>query len=215
VEPIGVVDRIWRYPVKSLRCVPLDEVLVDEDGLEGDRRAALYVNSPEHARAGKWYRGKEDNRLHLLEASTEAVRVARERGVAVEAKPGVALFDDAPVSIVFDMWVRELEAVLGAPVDPQRFRPNFYVRAAAFEGRREADFVGMRLRIGTCVFDVVSPIARCVTITYDPQTGEPDPRVLRAVAEARANVMGIYCTVLSPGRVCRGDRVVAQPTVSA
>ena len=36
------VAELWRYPVKSLQGEQLDSVSVNRDGLEGDRRFAIY-----------------------------------------------------------------------------------------------------------------------------------------------------------------------------
>jgi uncharacterized protein YcbX len=54
---------------------------------------------------------------------------------------------------------------------------------------------------------VLEPILRCVTPTYDIATGESDPRVLREVAQRRANVVGVYCEVVTPGEIAVGDTV--------
>ena len=64
---------------------------------------------------------------------------------------------------------------------------------------------GAKLCAREVEFQVVATIKRCVTTTYDIETGESDPRVLRTVAEHRANVMGVYCDVLRPGILEAGE----------
>ncbi len=54
----------------------------------------------------------------------------------------------APVSLLLDLWVHDVEALVGETLDPLRFRPNLYVRAAPGFAMREQDLVGATLRAG-------------------------------------------------------------------
>jgi len=105
--------------------------------------------------------------------------------------------------------VHDVEALVGEPLDPLRWRPNLYVRAAPGFAKREADLVGATVQVGSVVLTVVDTIKRCVTTTYDIATGESDPRVLGEVARPRANVMGIYCEIVTAGVVSVGDALTA------
>jgi hypothetical protein len=122
MHTIGQLASIWRYPVKSLAAQALDEVAVDRDGLAGDRVGALYVTS-QHAREGKPYRGKENDRLHLTHDVAQAARYAAESGVRVEyrCEPSARVFDDAPVSLIVDRWIDEVSESVGQPLDPRTF----------------------------------------------------------------------------------------------
>lgn len=200
---LACLEKIWTYPVKSLRPVSSSEAMVVADGLVGDRRAALYVASPEHARTGNTYRGKEDNRLHLIDEPDEARRAAEERGVELEVRAGERYFDAGTISLILDCWVAEVERGLGRRLDPMRWRPNLF--ATAMQQLAEADLVGKRVRIGTATLIVTKPTGRCVTTTYDQVTGESDSTVLRYVALERDNTMGVYCDVEEPGIVRVGD----------
>src|SRR5579872_4360042 len=106
---LGALARIWTYPVKSLRRVEHQAIEVAEDGLVGDRRAALYVATEQHFRAGNTYRGKENNVLHLLDEPDDARRVAAERNVQVEVRAGERYFDAGNVSLILDRWIAEVE----------------------------------------------------------------------------------------------------------
>jgi uncharacterized protein YcbX len=207
---LGTIARLWRYPVKSLKAEPLARAAVDADGLRGDRTAALIVESPSHARAGKPYRGKESRFLHLTADPETAASYAADANVLVTLdREQPRYFDARPVSVIFDLWVRDVEALVGEELDPLRWRPNLYVTAAPGFVKREADLVGATLRAGGVVLRAVAAIKRCVTPTYDVATGEPLPLVLEAVANERANVMGIYCEVVTPGELAAGDALVA------
>lgn len=203
---IGRLDAIWRYPTKSLHFEALDAADVDADGIRGDRARALVVTAG-HARLGKTYRGTENDRFHL-EADVEAARaLAAQRGVQTEERSGERFFDAAPISILVDSWLEGLSADVGYAVEPTRFRPNLFVRAAGGFTLLEADLVGWELSFGPVRLRVRKPIERCVVTTYDPDGGASDPRVLRYVAQERKTWMGIYCDVLTPGIVRRGDEL--------
>ena len=203
---VGQIAGLWRYPVKSLKAEPLARATVLADGFDGDRTAALVVESPAHARAGKPYRGKESAQLHRTADPVTAASYAADAGVLVtldRSRP--RWFDAGTVSVLLDLWVRDVEALVGEPLDPQRWRPNVYVTAAPGFAKREADLVGAALHAGGVVLRVVRPIRRCVTPTYDIATGESSPLVLEAVAAQRDNVVGVYCEVEVPGELAVGD----------
>ncbi|MEA2688479.1 MAG: uncharacterized protein QOD51_1086 [Candidatus Eremiobacteraeota bacterium] len=207
---LGTVAALWRFPVKSLRAEPLARAAVLADGLQGDRTAALVVETPTHARAGKPYRGKESAKLHLTADPETAASYAADAHVMVTLDRGEPRwFDARPVSVLFDLWVRDAEALVGEELDPRRWRPNIYVRAEPGFTRREPALVGATLSAGGVVLRVVDTIKRCVTPTYDIATGESLPLVLEAVATQRANVMGVYCEVIAPGELAIGDTIAA------
>ena len=203
---LGRIAGLWRYPVKSLKAEPLRRATVLADGFEGDRTAALVVESPAHARAGKPYRGKESAQFHRTADPVTAASYAADAGVLVtldRSRP--RWFDAGTVSVLLDLWVHDVEALVGEPLDPQRWRPNVYVTAAPGFAKREADIVGAMLHAGTVELRVVATIKRCVTPTYDVATGDASPLVLEAVAAQRANVVGVYCDVVTPGMLSVGD----------
>lgn len=208
MRSLGTLRAIRRYPIKSLRGEDLRESLVLDNGLPGDRVAAPFVISG-HPRVGKALRGKEHDRLHLLSTADEARAAAAERGIEIEIRDGdTHYFDDAPVSLIFDRWLDGVSAQMGYRVGFERFRPNFYVRADDAFDETERSLDGERLQIGSDVrLRVRYGIERCVVPTYDPQTGEADPRILRYIARQRNNIMGIYCDVETEGIVRSGDAV--------
>jgi uncharacterized protein len=201
---IGTLDAIWRYPTKSLRWEPLDEAEVELDGLRGDRTRAFVVTDG-HARAGKTYRGKENDRFHLTGDDGAARSLAAERGVRVELHEGERFFDDAPVSLLIDRWLDALNEHAGYAVEPIRFRPNFFVRAADGFAHGEDAMTGWELQLGAVRLRVRYPIERCVVTTYHPDGAPGDPRILRFVAQERNAWMGVYCDVVTPGIARRGD----------
>lgn len=206
MQELGELAAIWRYPMKSLAAQPLESTAVQADGIPGDRSGALFVQSG-HARAGKTYRGKEHNLLHTVTHAHDAARLAARSGVHVEvrAEPGTRYFDDAPLSLIFDRWIAEVERALETPLDPRRWRPNFYAHAITGFALKEDDLLGRAIEIGEIVLRVRDKIKRCVTTTYDVDTGERNDDVLLYVAQNRAAIMGVYCEVELAGTVRVGD----------
>ncbi|MBV9334162.1 MAG: MOSC domain-containing protein, partial [Candidatus Eremiobacteraeota bacterium] len=156
-------------------------------------------------------RGKEHERLHLISGEEAGRAAAASRNVDVEVRKGERFFDDAPVSIIVDRWLDELNEHLGYTVEWERFRPNFFVRAARDFTQSEWQLQGADLLIGGARLRVRCPIERCVAITYHPR-GEPsDPEILRFIAQRRDACMGIYCDVVEPGLASIGDSLVLEP----
>lgn len=206
---LGTIASIWRYPVKSLHFEALAEAEVDLSGVRGDRTAAYVVRSDGHPRDGKTFRGKENDTLHLLSDGPDVQAAARDAGVEIERLADDRFFDDAPVSIVFDLWLRELSEHVGYAVGPLRFRPNFFAVASPDFSDDETAMPGRTLTVGTATLRVRAPIHRCVVTTYDLHGGPSDPRILRFVAQQRDNAMGIYCDVIEAGIVHIGDRIAS------
>lgn len=203
---VGSIAALWRYPVKSLRAEPLEQATVLTDGIEGDRTSALVVETPTHARAGKTYRGKESSRLHLTSDPETAASYAADANVLVTLdRSQERWFDARPISVLLDLWVHDVEALVGESLEPLRWRPNLFVRTVPGFAQRERTFVGRTLRVSDVELRVVDVIRRCVTTTYDVATGDGFPFVLEAVATARDNVVGVYCEVVTPGVLAVGD----------
>lgn len=118
-----------------------------------------------------------------------------------------------PASIVSEASLDELErsADLPAPLDDRRFR--MLVTIAGTEAFEEDRWVGGEVRIGGAVVRIAVPTARCATTTRDPATGQRDWDALRALKDLRGVSpqqtvdLGVYASVVSPGRVAVGDEV--------
>lgn len=118
-----------------------------------------------------------------------------------------------PASIVSEASLDELDrsADLPAPLDDRRFR--MLVTVGDSEAFEEDRWVGADVRVGDAVIRVVVPTARCATTTRDPSTGERDWDALRALRDLRGLSpqqtvdLGVYATVVKPGRIAVGDEV--------
>jgi len=119
-----------------------------------------------------------------------------------------ALVDCRPISVFSLQSAQQLADETGAEVDKRRFRANIYIDLPSVEGFAENKLVGRSVRIGSkVVLTILERDSRCVLITLDPDTGEPAPAILKAVAQAHDGMAGVYGAVLVEGMVHKGDSV--------
>lgn len=163
--------------------------------------------------------GKTVASANILEASGRTVieqffaayMAEESRGAPklIEA-PGHMFSDTAAkvASIIGLASIRDLERVVRAPVDPRRFRANFYV-----EGGRpweEFEWIGREIRIGTVHLKVTKKIDRCAATNVDPDSGQRDLNIPLALQRGFQHIeCGVYAEVLEGGPVTTGDAVSA------
>jgi len=234
VETVGRVVGFWRYPVKSMGPEALSESHVSWHGVEGDRRWA-FVRSGVEQSGFPWFtiRNREDmshyypfftnpdnpNKSKTIvrtpsgteydvadpalgkELSPDGVRIIRQsRGV----------FDTFPLSLITTQTIARLGELVGEQLDVQRFRPNFLVESAAGRPFVEDEWVGRVLRVGGMRMRVDKRDGRCAVISIDPETTKRNPIVLRKVVEEREGCLGVYGSVVEPGRVALDDAVLME-----
>ncbi|HRD29284.1 MAG TPA: MOSC domain-containing protein [Caulobacter sp.] len=121
--------------------------------------------------------------------------------------PGGWRFTDHPlghVSIINLASLRDLEARIGRPLDPLRFRANLYVDG--WPAWAEQDWQGRTLRIGEATATVFKPIVRCTATHVDPATAERDVEVVKALFDNYGHTFcGLYVQITADGRVAEGD----------
>ena len=120
-------------------------------------------------------------------------------------------FTDIPekrLSIINLASLRDLERVIRHPVHPLRFRGNIYIDGAA--PWQEFDWVGSAIELGGVRLEVNAPIGRCAAINVDPDSGERDLNIPRALKAGFGHTqMGIHATVTGAGELAKGDPVTA------
>jgi uncharacterized protein YcbX len=123
--------------------------------------------------------------------------------------PGTWRFTDHPlghVSIINLASVRDLEARIGRPVDPLRFRANLYVEG--WPAWAENDWKDRTLAVGRATATMFKPIVRCAATHVDPATAERDMDVVKALFDNYGHTLcGIYVQITAAGRVAEGDLV--------
>lgn len=125
--------------------------------------------------------------------------------------PGHA-FADVPtqyLSMINLASVRDLERVVGKPVDPMRFRGNLYVEGLA--PWVEFDWHDRQVEVpGGATFQCEGPIDRCAATNVDPATGQRDLSLPRTLMQAYGHMnMGVYLAVTGDGRIATGDPITA------
>ena len=78
------------------------------------------------------------------------------------------------------------------------------------EGREEAEWVGRTIELGSAVLRVTGRCERCVMTTFDPDTIEQDPNVLRRINSEFGRVFGLHCDVEVPGVAERDAAVIVE-----
>ncbi|WP_304169626.1 MOSC domain-containing protein [Phenylobacterium aquaticum] len=108
------------------------------------------------------------------------------------------------VSIVNMNSIRDLEAKVGRPIDPLRFRGNIYVEG--WPAWVENDWTDRSLMVGFARAKVYKPIVRCVATHVDPTTAERDMDLVKALFDHYGHMhCGIYVHVTDGGTVTLGD----------
>ncbi|HJD84511.1 MOSC N-terminal beta barrel domain-containing protein [Kitasatospora aureofaciens] len=234
-EIIGVVERLWRYPVKSTGGERLGAVDVDLRGLAGDRLYAVRDASGRlgsgkntrrfrrmdgllrlSARLGHRIDGPElfDPLGRPIDRPTAFLRAYLQRAdVELAREDAVSHFDRLPVSLLTTAtldWVRE--AVPFAVVDERRFRPNIVLRTPPGTPPFVEDtWLGRRTHgeaPDSARLAFVTSSERCA-MSGAPQPGLPHaPEILKAIGHAHGGRLDALAEVAAPGRLRLGDRLV-------
>ena len=111
------------------------------------------------------------------------------------------------VSLLNLASVRDLEARMGAPVDPLRFRMNLHLDGWA--AGAELDLLGRTLAVGPQVrLKVLKRTERCAATHVDPQTAVRDLNVVKALAQGYGHTdCGLYAEVTAGGPLAPGDDI--------
>jgi uncharacterized protein len=227
---VGRVAALFRYPVKSMAAELLQQIDVSWHGVAGDRRWAFVQEGLVRSnfpwltireRSDMWHYRPEFVQPDRPEASRTIVHtpggreldvvdpaLAEELGGGIRViKQNRGVFDTMPLSLLTTQSVAALESMVGRELAVQRFRPNLLVDGADSMSFAEDGWVGSQLRIGELVMRVDQRDERCVMVNVDPVSTERDASVLRAIARSRGACLGVYGSIVTPGRVAVGDAV--------
>jgi GntR family transcriptional regulator / MocR family aminotransferase len=102
--------------------------------------------------------------------------------------------------------VRSIEQQLGYPINPLRFRANFYIDGA--RPWEEFEWIGSDIRLGDVLCRVDRRNGRCGAVNVNPVTGARDLDLPRAFREAFGHKdLGVYLIARKSGKVVVGDDV--------
>lgn len=234
-QTVGVIERLWRYPIKSTGGERLRSAEVDERGLVGDRLYAVRDGQ------GKFGSGKNTRRfrrmdglLHLgsryphgceqpelidphgrpVADPTAYLRTYLGRDDVELAREGdISHFDQLPLSVLTTAtldWIRA--EIPDVPIDERRFRPNVLLRTPpGTPPFVEDEWIGRKARTGDglCV-EFVRASERCVMTNQAQQDLPHSAMVLKTIARAHDNRLDMLARVVTPGTARVGDPVVLE-----
>ncbi len=216
----GTVLSLHRYPVKSMAGEAVDAARVDEHGMEGDRKHAVWLKGGRKLTARVapkmlvWH-ASVNGALTVTAPDGRTFAWGRELEDAITEHLGkdVALVQDpqglADVSglhVTVEGSRRALEQELGFPLDLRRFRPNVHLELDS-EPFAEAGWEGRRIRVGEAELHVVSKSDRCAITVHDPDTLEKAPEVLRTINERHETIFGVWADATAAAQIRVGDPV--------
>jgi uncharacterized protein len=229
------VLELWRYPVKSLLGERLDAAAVTADGIEGDRRYALY-----DAETGMGLTARRVPELLFARAAL------REGMLEITLPDGSVADGDAALSdwlgrrvvlrstadgvphrfenvVDFEhepssAW-ETFDGAPGAFHDQERVRVSLVSTATVdgwdprrfrsnllLDGAGEDELVGTSVAVGDAVLDVGLRIQRCVMTTRAQAGGiDRDLDVLRTIARERDARLAVGALVSQAGTIRAGD----------
>lgn len=131
--------------------------------------------------------------------------------LATHHSPPGTYFDAFPLLIVSRSALTALAkraAAEGfdAAFDVRRFRPNLLLDTDA-EGFVEDAWAGRTLTIGDAELHVDMACPRCIMTTHGFLDLPRDPKVMRALVRVNDGNLGVYASVVRPGRVRVGDAI--------
>jgi MOSC domain-containing protein len=206
------ITAIWRYPVKSMAGESLKAAQLTSMGLAGDRVVQVYD------RHGRIVTARTFPRLLRLRATLgidgeplvdglpwqsrevgQRVEAAVQPGARLARSEGAERFDILPLLVCTDGAV----SIFGR--DVRRLRPNLII--GGVEGLDERHWLGTFLRLREAEVGLVDLRGRCVMTTYDPDTSEQDPQVLRDIVRRFGGKICLNARVTRPGHIEAGESV--------
>lgn len=234
---VGRVFELARYPVKSMAGATVQLASLGFHGIAGDRRFAFRrvgdVTGFPFLTAGRFpgmltYQpvGMGDGKgeplpTHVrtpsgaeLELRSDALRneIAARSGHDVELmmfKHGI--FDDGQVSVIGLSTIAAIGREAGMELDRRRMRANIVVETESDAAFVEDDWVNATLVFGdgsdAPAVSVTSLDERCAMVNLDPDSGQQDARVMKAVVRMHDNYAGVYASVVREGTIEVGQTV--------
>ena len=235
--PIGRVHELVVYPVKSMAGTAIESAHLGWHGIAGDRRFAFRrlgdnsdfpwlsasrfpdlvryqpIASSESAgeRVFTDVRTPAGNHVKLRSAALQT-EISERFGSAVELmefKHG--FFDEGAISVISLATIAGIGRKAGTNIDRRRMRANVVLDTHDLEPFLEDAWIGATLVFGdgesVPAVSVTARDERCVMVNIDPDTGDKDARIMKAVMSLNSNNAGVYGTVVRSGSSHGGQTV--------
>ena len=206
------VAEIWRYPVKSMAGEPLQRAKVSALGIAGDR-VVLVAHPPGHVVTARSHPALLGHKATTNAEGLVLVdgRPWNDPGVLADVQrivgPQAELIEDQTAERfdVLPLLVATDGAIAAFGRDGRRLRPNLVI--GGVEGLDERKWPGRKLRIGELTIAVDSLRGRCVMTTYEPDTLQPDPTVLKDIGKRFGGRLALNCAVETGGVIELNQKV--------
>lgn len=229
--PVGTIKALYFYPVKSTAGQGLKTAAVTEQGIERDRRWAVYtadggIASGKRTRRFRpvpglmeWISVVEDGcavpvvvspdgaRYRVDEpAASQALSAAFNQELTLRPESTIQHHDETPLHVVTTSSLAALGQLGGAMVDERRFRANIIIDTGDSPAFVEDDWVGSELMVGRgTVLRLGAGMPRCVMIDQ-PQAGVPaEPKALKILGSHHQMELGLQAHAVHTGTVKVGD----------
>lgn len=234
---VGRISELARYPVKSMAGTRVDSAQLGLHGLAGDRRFAFrrvgdgggfpfltagrFPAMLTYQPTGLTETNGEPLPTHVrtpsgndLELRSEELRgeISRQSGLDVELmmyKHGI--FDDGVVSLISLATIAGIGREAGMELDRRRMRANVVLDTPDLDAFLEDAWVGSTLVFGDAAdapaVSVTLRDERCAMVNMDPDSGQQDARVMKAVVRMNGNYAGVYATPIRAGTIHVGQSV--------
>lgn len=231
--PIGTVQALYRYPVKSTAGQAVRSCAVTGRGLLHDRGWAVYTDDGGIA-SGKrtqrfrpvpglmqWSSLVEDDCGEPLLVSPEGLRFAAGDPAAsgalseafgrfLELRPETTVqhHDETPLHLLTTSSLAALGNLTGAAVDERRFRANIILNTGAQPAFCEDGWAGAELALGNEVVLRLGPgMPRCVMIDQAQAGVTEGGKTLKLLGLHHRTEFGLQAYVQRAGTVRAGDAV--------
>ena len=117
-------------------------------------------------------------------------------------------FADSHVSFININTVKDIARIVGAVLNPLRFRGNFLFEAPAWEERK---WIGKNICVGGCEFICTEEIERCQATSVSLRKGEIDQNVPLSLRQGFGHIYcGVYAQITKAGTVKAKDSLTVK-----
>jgi len=139
-------------------------------------------------------------------AAGQALTTAFGQRLALRPETTVQHHDETPVHVITTSSLAAAGALVGAPVDHQRFRPNIVLDTGSEPRFLEDEWAGAELAIGSeVILRLTAAMPRCVMIDRDQAGVAASPKVLTSLGAQHGALLGMQAYVARVGTVAVGD----------
>jgi uncharacterized protein YcbX len=231
--PVGTVQALYRYPVKSTAGQSLSSAELTERGLRHDRGWAAYCDDggiasgkrtrrfrPVIGLMGWRSRVEADDDVPVLispeaveyavgdPAASTALTAAFGQRLLLRSESTIQHHDESPLHLLTTSSIAAIEGFVGATIDHRRFRANIIIDTGPEPGYVEDDWADAELAIGGEVVLHVGPgMPRCVMVDQAQDGVTVDSKILRSLGAHHGTALGLQARSGCTGTIRVGNVV--------